>query len=362
MDRPARRGHGARRRRPAAVPLPARRGARGRRDRRGRGRRQPDLPHGEHAGVPALRAPGPRRGRPPGQGDRRPRLQRARLRPRHLPHSPALQPAPPQVPHAPGRPAGRGPLGAGRVGGGARHDRRALPADPRGGRERGVPQLRGDRQLVDALDGRARALLGLLEPLRRDDADHLAALLRLGHRGLQRRLRRRAVRVPRRVGAQPVLPGLGQQPGRLQPGLHEEPLPGPRGARRAAGDDRSPAERDGRPLRPVDPGPAGHGRRARPGHGQGAARRGAVRRRLRAHRHQRPVPGAPRRARLRPAGGGGALAGGRQRAAGGSARAAAPDERRQRPRELRGLGRAGRAPGPGRHAGRAARPARELRD
>ena len=163
--------------------------------------------------------------------------------------------------------------------------------------------------------------------------------------GLQRRLRRRAVRVPRRVGAQPVLPGLGQQPGRLQPGLHEEPVPGPRGARRAAGDDRSAAERDGRPLGSVDPGPAGHGRGARPGQWSGCCSTRSC------STTTTCAPSPTRRSWCATASAAttcrqaaAALAGGRQRAAGGPAGAAAPDERRQRPRELRGLGdeRAGR--------------------
>ncbi len=215
MERPRRGRDGAGRRRAAPVPV-SNRGCAGR-DLGRRGGRDPRLPHREHPRVPALRAPGSRRGRPPRQGDRRPRLQRARLRSRHLPHPPALQPPPPQVPHAPGGPAGRGPVGARELGGGARHHRRALPPDSRGGRQPGVPVLRGDRQLVGPVDRGARPLLLVLEPFRGRDADHLPALLRVGHLGIQRDLRRRAVGVPRRVGPQPLLLGLGQQPGGLQP-------------------------------------------------------------------------------------------------------------------------------------------------
>ena len=256
MERPRRGRDGPRRGRAAPVPVPDRRRAGRRLGRRGRRGRDPRLPHCQHPRVPALRAPRPRRGRPPRQGDRRPRLQRACLRPRHLAHPPALQPPPPEVPHAPGGPAGRGPLGARELGRGPRHHRRALSPDSRGGRQPGVPRDGGDRQLVHAVDRRAGTLLRFLEPLRRSDADHLPALLRLGQLRVQRDLRRRALGVPRRVGPQPLLPGLGQQPRGVQPGLHEEPLRRARRARRAAGNHRSAAERDGGPLRPVDPDPA----------------------------------------------------------------------------------------------------------
>ena len=251
-------------------------------------------------------------------------------------------------------------MAARELGGGPRHHRRALPPDSRGGRQPGVPRLRGDRQLVDAVDRGAGALLGLVEPLRGRDADHLAALLRLRQLGVQRDLRRRPVGVPRRVGAQPLLPRLGQQPRGVEPGLREEPFPGAGGARGAADDHRPAAERDGGPLGPLDPDPAGDGRGVRPRHDQGAARRGAVRRGVRPALHQRPVPGAARRARLRPRGGIAHLAGRGEDAARRPARPAAVDQWRQRPRQLRRLGRARGTTGARRHPGRAAGPARQL--